>query len=106
MLGATWLNLGSLIFGLIAWTLPVLNLLRRNKENSRNWIVLCMASIGACAISLCMQLFYTDYLVKIEDWSALMDTSSAVALVAAILLAVTITFNATTLILYHRKNLR
>lgn len=93
-MGASWLNLGSLVFGLIAWILPVINLVQRNKADRRNWVVFSIASIGACAISLCLQIFYTDHLVKTEDWSALMDTSSAVATVATILLAVTIILNA------------
>jgi len=50
-----------------------------------------------------MQIFYADHLVKIEDWSALMDTSNAVALVATLLLAVTIILNAITLVVYHGK---
>ncbi|WP_444641306.1 hypothetical protein ACRQU7_13120 [Caproiciproducens sp. R1] len=97
------LNLGSLVLGLIAWILPVVNL-RRNKAGIGSRIVLCAASVSACAVSLCLQIFYTDHLVKIEDWSALMDTSSSVALVSAILLAVTIILNAITLGSYFRKN--
>lgn len=100
------LNLGSLVLGLIAWILPVVNLLRRNKANSRSWVAFSVASVSACAISLCMQIFYTNHLVKIEDWSALMDTSHAVALVATILLVVTIILNAITLIAYYGKKLK
>jgi hypothetical protein len=98
MLGAAWLNLGSLVLGLIAWILPLVNLMKRNKADNRNWVVFSVASVSACAISLCMQLFYSDYLVRIEDWSALMDTSSAVAFVATVLLVVTIMLNAITLV--------
>lgn len=97
------LNLGSFVLGLVAWILPVVNLLRRNKAKSRNCIVLFMASISACAISLCMQIFYTNHLVKIEDWSALMDTSSAVAMVSTLLLVVTIVLNAVVFVVYHGK---
>jgi cytochrome c oxidase subunit 4 len=104
MFGAGWLNLGSLLLGLIAWILPVVNLVQHNKADHRNWVAFSVASVSACAISLCMQIFYTDHLVKIEDWSALMDTSSAVALVATVLLAVTIILNAITLVVYSRKS--
>ncbi|MGV8905744.1 MAG: hypothetical protein ACOH15_04005 [Acetobacterium sp.] len=106
MFGAGWLNLGSLVLGLIAWILPVVNLARRNKVGNRNWIGFSVASISACAISLWMQIFYTNYLVKIEDWSALMDISSAVALVATLLLAVTIILNAITLNVYYKRSLK
>ncbi|MEL7657284.1 MAG: hypothetical protein AAGU75_15430 [Bacillota bacterium] len=106
MFGAGWLNLGSLVLGLIAWILPVVNLAQHNKADHRNWVVFSVASISACAISLCMQIFYTDHLVKIEDWSALMDTSHAVALVATLLLVVTIILNAITLVVYYGKKLK
>ena len=106
MLGAAWLNLGSLVLGLIAWILPVVNPAWRNKASQRSVAVLSVASVSACAISLCMQIFYIDHLVKIEDWSALMDTSHAVALVAALLLVVTIILNATTLVVYYGKKLK
>jgi len=104
MFGAGWLNLGSLVLGLIAWILPVVNLVQHNKADRRNWVVFSVVSLSACATSLCMQLFYSDHLVKIEDWSALMDTSHAVALVATILLVVTIILNAITLVVYYRKS--
>jgi cytochrome c oxidase subunit 4 len=104
MFGAGWLNLGSLVLGLIAWILPVVNLVQNNKADHRNWVVFSVVSLSACATSLCMQLFYSDHLVKIEDWSALMDTSHAVTLVATILLVVTIILNAITLVVYYRKS--
>lgn len=106
MFGAGWLNLGSIILGLIAWILPIVNLMQHNKADHRNWVVFSLASVSACAISLCMQIFYTDHLVKIEDWSALMDTSHAVALAASLLLVVTIVLNAITLVVYHGKKLK
>lgn len=102
MIGAGWLNLGSLVFGLIAWGLPMLNLARRNKTDAKNGVAFsATASVSACAIALWMQILYTDHLVKIKDWSALMDTSSAVASVSALLLAVTIVLNAITLAVYQ-----
>ncbi len=50
-----------------------------------------------------MQIFYNDHLVKIEDWSALMDTSSAVAMVSTLLLVVTIILNAGAFVVYYGK---
>ena len=103
MFGASWLNLGSLVLGLIAWILPVINLAAHTKAGRRSFIIFSVASVSACAISLCMQIFYTDYLVKIEDWSALMDTSHAVTLVSALLLAVTMILNTTAFVVYSGK---
>lgn len=103
MFEASWLNVGSLVLGLIAWTLPVVNLLQHNKADRWNWVVFSLASVSACAISLCMQIFYTNHLVKIKDWAALRDTSNAVALVATLLLIVTIILNVTALVVYYGK---
>mgnify|MGYP001213146350 CR=1 FL=1 len=97
------LNLGSLVLGLIAWILPVVNLIRCGKRDHRDWIVLSIMSISACAISLCFQILYQYHLVKIADWSALMDTAGAVALVSAALLIVTILLNAITLFAYRDR---
>jgi cytochrome c oxidase subunit 4 len=97
------LNLGSLVLGLIAWILPVVNLMRYKKHDYRNWVTLAIMSISACAISLCFQIFYNYHLVKIADWSALMDITDNVAFVAAVLLVVTIILNAITLLVYHDR---
>jgi cytochrome c oxidase subunit 4 len=51
MFDAGWLNLGSLLLGLVAWVLPVVNLMHHNKADHRNWVVFSVASVGACAIS-------------------------------------------------------
>ncbi len=97
------LNLGSLLLGLAAWILPVVNLMRFKNHNHRNWVALSITSISACAVSLCFQIFYNYHLVKIEDWSALMDTMGALVFVAATLLIVTIILNAITLIVYRDR---
>lgn len=50
-----------------------------------------------------MQIFYTDYLVKIADWTALMDISSEVAKVSFILLMITLILNGILLALGYRE---
>ena len=97
------LNVGSLVLGLIAWILPVVNLMLYKKHDHRNWGALAIMSISACAISLYFQIVYGNYLVKIEDWSALMDTRGAVVFVGAVLLIVTFLLNAITLIVYRDR---
>ncbi|WP_315634779.1 hypothetical protein [Rossellomorea yichunensis] len=93
-----WLNIGSLLLGLLAWTLPLVNLFR----NRKNHVAFTMLSMGACAVSLSFQIFYHYHLVTIGDWSAIMDISGAVAFAAAVLLGGTILLNAITLI-PHKK---
>ncbi|MBM6618070.1 hypothetical protein JR050_10415 [Bacillus sp. RD4P76] len=103
MIDFGWLNVGSLVLGLIAWILPILKLTRNNKQENNNWIVFSIMSISACAVSLCFQILYTYHLVKIKDWGALSDTTSAVAFAATVLLLVTITLNAFTLVVYRNR---
>lgn len=98
-----WLNLASLVLGLIAWILPVVNLTRENKSENKNWVVLAIVSISACSISLCFQIFEIYYRVTVEDWGALLDTMYAVAFASATLLLVTVILNAVTLNVYRGK---
>lgn len=98
-----YLNLGSLLFGLIAWILPIINLMRYQKRGNRNWIALSMMSFSACSLSLCLQIAELNQRVQIGDWTGLMDTTSTLVVVAAILLVVTIVLNAVTLIVYRAK---
>ena len=98
-----WLNIGSLLLGLIAWILPVINLMRNNKHEHKNWGVLSFISISACAISLIFQILYNDHLVKIEDWSAIMDTSHGVVVASAVLLIFTFILNGLTFIVYRKS---
>ena len=96
-----WLNVGSLIFGLLAWLLPVAELwvipaivfIKGRRTSFAGGGVLSILSFFACAVSLCMQTFYVKHLVAIEDWSALMDTIGAVRLASIVLLVVTILLN-------------
>jgi cytochrome c oxidase subunit 4 len=103
MFGIGWLNLGSLVSGLIAWIIPGITLMQRNKAGQRNLMVFSVASVSACAISLCMQIYSVNLLVSREDWSALMDTSPALVLFATILLGGTLILNAITLVVFFKK---
>lgn len=100
------LNPGSLVLGLIAWILPVVNLKRYKQHDHKNWFAFSIISISACATSLCFQLLNNYHLVIIEDWSALLDTMGAVVYAAATLLSVTIILNVITLIVYRDKTTR
>jgi hypothetical protein len=97
------LNLGSLIFGLSAWLLPVVNIIQHRKQNYWSWISLSLISLSACSFSLCFQIFEIYGRVLVEDWSALLDTMSTVAFVSAILLIVTVILNFITLIQYRSR---
>ncbi|MDT8860835.1 hypothetical protein N0O92_11395 [Alkalihalobacillus sp. MEB130] len=106
MIDAGWLNVGSLLLGLVAWILPFISLTKNKKQANQNWVTLSFVSFTACAISLCFQIFYTYHLVMVEDWSALMDTMYAVAFASAVLLIVTIVLNTIILNVYCSKKSR
>lgn len=52
------LNVGSLVLGLIAWILPLVNIIRRDKDNNKSWPWLSIASLNACTVSLWFQIIY------------------------------------------------
>ncbi|MDT9025078.1 MULTISPECIES: hypothetical protein [Rossellomorea] len=98
-----FLNIGSLLLGLIAWILPIASLAKRNKENNNTWVIFSIVSISACVVALIFQILYNDYLVRIEDWSALMDTSKGVVRLSSLLAIGTIGLNVITAIVYNKK---
>ncbi|MCR1949860.1 MULTISPECIES: hypothetical protein [unclassified Clostridium] len=100
----TLLNPTSLLLGLIAWILPIINLMQFKKHENRSWIILSIISISSCAISLFLQIIYNNHLVQINDWSALMDITDALVFVSAVLLVVTISLNAVTTFIYYKKS--
>lgn len=104
MIDAGWLNVGSLILGLAAWIIPIINLAGDKKQRNMKWIALSIISFSACTIAICLQIFYNLYLVKIEDWAALMDTMRGVAVASTVLVIVTILLNALTLFLYRDRS--
>ncbi|WP_280771604.1 hypothetical protein [Salipaludibacillus daqingensis] len=98
-----WLNVGSLVLGLIAWILPMVNLMWDKKQENKNWVFFVFMSLSACAISLCFHILYTYHKVAVEDWSALMDTMYALAFASTVLLIVTILLNVITLNVYRDR---
>ncbi len=95
----SFLMIGSLILGLVSWILPALNITKYNK----NWAIYSITSMSSCAITLVFQILYSNYMVKIEDFSSLMDTSNTSALLSVALLVITVILNIISLIKYHIK---
>ncbi len=93
------LNIGSLILGFIAWALPVLSIAKYRKDGLRKGISISFLSMSSCTISILFQMLYNDYLVKTEDFTALMDTTGTLVVVSSALVIVTITLNGIYLIL-------
>lgn len=103
MIKEYWLNIGSLVFGLIAWIVPIFYIVKHNKTNLIKGLTSSVVSLGSCIVSLCMHIYYINYLVRIEDWSALIDTSNATVFCSTCLIVITIILNTISLIIYYRK---
>jgi hypothetical protein len=91
------------VLGLIACTLPLVNMTRDKKQENNNWVAQSILSITACSMALGFQILYTYYKVTVEDWGALMDTMYAVAYASAALVIVTIVLNIVTIMVYRKK---
>ena len=98
-----FLDMGSLLLGLIAWALPAINLVKYKKDKNKNWNAFAMISITACAISIYFQIYVTYNLVEMSDWAAIGDTIGAVTFVSLVLLIITITLNSVVAFLYYEK---
>ena len=98
------LNLGSLILGLTAWILPVISLLKRNNSQIEKSMLRCVVSLALCTVALYFQILYSHYLVRISDWSAIMDTSSGVVFISGVLLVVTLVFDVLVVLKYSKNN--
>lgn len=95
------LNIGSLVLGLFALILPFISLMKKDQPNQL--LLLSLGSLSACATAICLQIYYQAYLVEIEDWTALMDTTRAAASISLLLLAGTIILNCRPFIIYLKR---
>ena len=92
-MGYGWLNLGSVVLGLAGWAVPWFFLLGKGRPGLGGRGLWHIVSLGCCALALWFQIRYQRHLVDIQDWSALMDTSGAVAGISAFLLISTLLDN-------------
>ena len=99
----SFLMLGSLVLGLIAWILPIMNIGRYRMNYNKNWAIYSIVSISACAIAISLQVIYSNHIVQKGDWSALMDTSGTSTLLSIILLISTLMLNGISLGMHYAK---
>ena len=84
-----YLNILSLVCGLLAWGLPISLLVMRNVKRS----LYSGLSFTSCVIALYAQILYTSHLIQINDTIALLDTHDAVVFASRILIIGTIILN-------------
>ncbi|MFI3168764.1 MAG: hypothetical protein R3Y06_02330 [Faecalibacterium sp.] len=85
-----WFNLSALIFGVAAWLLPFTAMAAQHKKKVARAAVLVQGGLACAVLSLLSVIVYQTYLVSIEDWSALMDTTNAVQFVSVVMALVAI----------------
>lgn len=84
-------SIGSLLFGLLAWGVPLFSIEKKHTSQAAH-LASCISFL-CCAISLWLQLLEVRYRAQIDDMSAVMDTIGAVVSVAVILIIGTILTN-------------
>ncbi|WP_433594942.1 hypothetical protein [Lysinibacillus xylanilyticus] len=97
------IHLFSIILGLVALIAPIFNLLGYKKQKSKKWFAFSIISFSACAIAICLQIFYSYILVENGELASLMDTVGTIAYVSAILVSVPILLNVVTFVMYRDK---
>jgi len=100
------LNLGSLVFGLIAWGLPIMTFGIKDQARSNRIFLFSLLSFVACIIALYMQILYNDHLIRIEDFSALLDITIGVRLLSGVLIITTIILNILSFQKYCKLNIK
>lgn len=93
-----WMNIGQIGFGLVAWGVPIVSLLRRG-----GGLLSCAVSLFFCALSLCLVVCYLACLANIGDVSAILDTAGAFRLCAVALTVGTLALNTLVLALQARR---
>ncbi len=99
---SAFLNLGSLVLGLISWIIPIVAISQYQKR--KNVFSFSIISFSACALSLVLQIFEIKHRVHVEDWSALMDTIDVLSWVVVVLVVITIVLNVVGLNICKKSN--
>ena len=100
---STFLNLVSLILGIISWVAPAIAIKKYNSSKSENYRKFYIISFSSCLASLSIHFFEINRLVQIQDWSSLMDITGTLKWLALILSAITILLNTVVYLLYKKN---
>ncbi len=92
-MNSMWLNVGSVVLGLCAWGLPFVAMTRFRMNKVLQGMYSIYASL-LCAIgALLGVVLYRNDLIRIEDWSALLDTAGGFYFASVILVVITVCLN-------------
>ena len=96
-------HIGSLISGVGAWIFAICAIANRQKVKALKNTAL---SFCFSTLSLLFQFFETNRLVKIEDLSAIMDTSNAVLIASLVLVIINVVLNSAAVCLSRKKTIK
>jgi len=98
-----WMSLGSILFGLIALMIPIIGIVSNQKLRIKETRIFTFLSLSACGISLFLQIFSAEIMVRFEDFSGLIDTIDVVVVISGALLLLTIILNLIDIMLFGKK---
>ncbi len=87
-MGYGWLNLGSILLGIIALAVPF-----RGIAAEKKWKPRLAVSAAACAAAIGLQALYRMHQVSIGDWAGLADTEGLAEMASVFLLVLTVLIN-------------
>ena len=96
-----WMNVSSIVLGLVGLIIPIIHFINYKKFSKKYNGLVHIISFVSCGVAIVFQNIYTDYLLKIEDWTAILDTYSTITKISIILLAIITALN---LIVYIVSN--
>lgn len=89
-MGYAWLNIASLSFGVLAWMLPIFAMMAFQKQKNPRGNSMMYGSLCFAVMSLFCVISYRHYLIQMEDWSALMDTTRGFQVASLVMTSVTV----------------
>ena len=87
-MGYGWLNIGSILLGIIALAVPFRGVAAEKKSKPR-----LAVSAAACAAAIGLQALYRLHQVSIGGWAGLADTEGLAAVAGVFLLTLTVPIN-------------
>ena len=87
-MGYGWLNIGSILLGIIALAVPF-----RGVAAEKKWKPRLAVSAAACAAAIGLQALYRLHQVSIGGWAGLADSEGLAAVAGVFLLALTVLIN-------------
>ena len=98
----SWLNVISLLLGLISWAIPLVIIIRPI-DRFKHLLTLIFLSLAAISLALLGQISSLAYLTEIGDFSALEDIMTGVEFGAIVLISLSFILNGVVIYRFNKK---